>query len=109
MKIDSVKFLGTLYLLKFMLPHLSALSRTFQAGNLNFCRIVPRLQITKGRIEKVVNEDKAVKELEKELKARLDLCNLSMDDKTREMIQEWVKKYARLYARILMTVFHQSL
>ncbi|CAB4007153.1 zinc finger 862-like, partial [Paramuricea clavata] len=30
-KIDSVQFLGTLYLLKFVLPHLSALSHTIQA------------------------------------------------------------------------------
>ena len=30
-KIDSIEFLGTLYLLKFILPHLSILSRTFQA------------------------------------------------------------------------------
>lgn len=36
-----------------------------------------------------------VKELEKDLKARLELCNLSMDDKTREKIQERVKKYAK--------------
>ena len=94
-KIDSVQFLGTLYLLKFVLPHLSALSRTFQAGNLNFCRISPSIQITKGRIDEVVNENKVIKELEKDLKDRLQLCNLSMEDRSKEIIQERVKKYSK--------------
>ena len=94
-RIDSIEFLGTLYLLKFILPHLSALSRTFQAGNLNFCRINPSIQITKGRIEEVLNEDKVVKELEKDLKARLELCNLSMGDGSKKIIQDRVNKYSK--------------
>ena len=35
-KTDSPEFLGTLYFLKFMMPHLSYLNRTFQSGNLHF-------------------------------------------------------------------------
>ena len=81
--------------MKFVLTRLSALSRTFQAANLNFCRIILSIHITKGRIDEVVKENKAVKELEKHVKARLELFNLSMDDKTREMLQEWVKKYSK--------------
>ena len=35
-KMDSVKFLSVLYMLKYMLPYLSVLSKIFQTGSLNF-------------------------------------------------------------------------
>ena len=38
-KIDNPTFLGTLYMLKLVLPHLPTLSKTFQKGSLNFSRI----------------------------------------------------------------------
>ena len=38
-KIDNTTFLGTLYMLKLVLPQLSTLSKTFQKGSLNFSRI----------------------------------------------------------------------
>ena len=55
-KIDSVKFLGVLYMLKYMLPHLSALSKTFQTGTLNFSRMVPSIEKTKHKIQEVADK-----------------------------------------------------
>ena len=37
-KMDSVEFLGLLYTMKFMLPSLTALSKTFQTSAINFSR-----------------------------------------------------------------------
>ena len=45
-KIHSPTFLGTLYMLKLVLPHLSTLSKTFQKGSLNFSRISPNIEKT---------------------------------------------------------------
>ena len=49
-KINDHEFLGTLYSLKFMLPHVSALSKTLQTGSLNFFRIVPAINRYKTNI-----------------------------------------------------------
>jgi hypothetical protein len=59
-KIDSVKFLGVLYMLKYMLPHLSALSKTFQTGTLNFSRMVPSIEKTKHKIQEVADKKKTI-------------------------------------------------
>ena len=45
-KIDNLTFLGTLYMLKLVLPHFSTLSKTFQKGSLNFSRISPNTEKT---------------------------------------------------------------
>ena len=45
-KIDDIKFLAVLYVLKLMLPYLSTLSETFQSGELKFSRIKPAIEKT---------------------------------------------------------------
>ena len=81
-KIDSPEFLGTLYLLKFMLPHLSYLSRTFQSGNLNFYRISPNIHVTKTKLQETRAENKVLVKLDKDLgeDERLSLCNITLPE-----------------------------
>ena len=43
-KIDDIKFLAVLYVLKLMLPYLSTLSETFQSGELKFSRVKPAVK-----------------------------------------------------------------
>ena len=43
-KIDDMKFIAVLYVLKFMLPYLSTVSKTFQNGESNFSRIKPAIE-----------------------------------------------------------------
>ena len=45
-KIDNPTFLGTLYMLKLVLPHFSTLSKTLQKGSLNYSRISPNTEKT---------------------------------------------------------------
>ena len=45
-KIKTPKFLGTLFILNEVLPHLSTLSKIFQTGAQNFARIEPAVQFT---------------------------------------------------------------
>lgn len=49
---------GTLYLRKNVLPNLSALSKTFQAGNLNFSRIIPSISGCKTKIHEIEKNGK---------------------------------------------------
>ena len=98
-KIDSPEFLGTLYLLKFMLPHLlSYLSRTFQSSNLNFSRVSPNIHVTKTKLQETHAENKILVELDKDLgeDGRLSLCNITLSESTRSLIENQVKGYVEI-------------
>ena len=43
-KVDDIKFLAVLYVLKLMLSYLSTLSKNFQSGEMNFSRIKPAIK-----------------------------------------------------------------
>ena len=66
-KMDSVKFLGLLYTIKFMLPSLTALSKTFQTGAINFSRIKPNLEKTKAQLLNTATQQTALKKLKSDV------------------------------------------
>ena len=68
-KIKTPKFLGTLFILKEVLLHLSTLSRMFQTGALNFARIGPAVQFTQFSLQKIKTSMSPIKEFEAELNA----------------------------------------
>ena len=55
-KIDNPTFLGTLYKLKLVLPHLSTPSKLFQKDSLNFSRISPKIEKTIHKMHSVEAE-----------------------------------------------------
>ena len=87
-----------LYLLMFMLPHLSYLSRTFQSGNLKFSRISPNIHVTKTKLQETRAENKVLVELDKDLgeDRRLSLCNITLPESTRSLIENQVKSYVEI-------------
>ena len=52
-KLKTLKFLGTLFILKEVLSHLSTLSKTFQTEALNFARIEPAVQSTQFSLQQI--------------------------------------------------------
>ena len=66
-KMDSVEFLGLLYNMKFMLPSLTALSKTFQTGAINFSRIKPNLEKTKAQLQNTATQQTALKKLKSDV------------------------------------------
>ena len=68
-KIKTLKFLGTLFILKEVLTHLSTLSKTFQTGVLNFTRIKPAVQFTQFSLQQIKTSMSPIKEFEAELNA----------------------------------------
>ena len=68
-KIKTPKFLGTLFILKEALLHLSTLSKIFQTGALNFARIEPAVQFTQFSLQKIKISMSPIKEFEAELNA----------------------------------------
>ena len=93
-KIQAPEFIGTLYLLKHMLPSLSALSKAFQKGSLNFSRITPAINRCKAKIREIESKEVIWKELEKDLAGRLKPLNISMTES-----QERVKSLAGKYVK----------
>ena len=94
-KIKDHEFLGTLYLLKYMLPNLSALSKTFQTGSLNFSRIIPSINRFKTKKSKRLNRmEEFGMSLKKDLGGRLRSLNITLTDIQESRIKSLVGKHA---------------
>ena len=93
-KVENFRFLGTLYLMKFMLSHLSIYSKTFQTGSLNFSRVILSLNKTKNKIMAVANQNEAYRELEKDIAGRLSLCQTELTDFMKKSIKRDIKIFA---------------
>ena len=68
-KIKTLKSLGTLFILKEVLPHLSTLSKTFQTEALNFARIEPAVQFMQFSLQQIKTSMSPIKKFEAELNA----------------------------------------
>ena len=79
-KMDSAEFLDLLYTMKFILPSLTALSKTFQTGGINFSRIKPNLEKTKAQLQNTATQQTALKKLKSDVNGRLALCELNMSE-----------------------------
>ena len=69
--LKSPKFIGMLYTLREMLPSLTALSRTFQTGVINFSRITPKIEKTKSKLQQILDEQKQLKLFKTDMKNKL--------------------------------------
>ena len=79
-KMDSVEFLGLLYTMKFMLPSLTAPSKTFQTGAISFSRIKPNLEKMKAQLQNTATQQTTLKELKSDVNGRHALCKLNMSE-----------------------------
>ena len=92
-KLDSITFLGVLYMFKIVLPHLSALSKTFQTGAINFSWIIPGINKLKSNISQVGKDDSVISELKKDLVGRLKDCDLTMSSTEERAIRNNIDKH----------------
>ena len=60
-----------------MLPSLTALSKTFQTGAINFSRITPNIEKTKAKLQQVLDVQKPLKVLKSDMKNRLQRFSLT--------------------------------
>ena len=92
-KIKNYEFLGTLYLLKDMLPNLSALNKVFQTGSLNFSRIIPSLEKCKSKLQEVERKCTVIENLKNDLKGRLRSLNIELTEREEMRLKTFPKKY----------------
>ena len=98
-KMDSVEFLGVLYMLKYMLPHLSVLSKTFQTGSLNFSRIVPSIEKTKYKILDLAKKGTHLEQLRLDINGRLAACDISLSEGDEKLIETFGTRYAQAISK----------
>ena len=94
-KMKAVKFVGTIYILKEVLPCLSALCKTFQAGALNFSHVGPAIQHTQASLETVKSSQSPIKKLEEDIKngGRLGSPDLSLTDHDKSVLGNLLSAY----------------
>ena len=75
-----------LYTLRVMLPSLTALTKTFQTGAINFSKITPNIEKTKSNLQQISDKQKSLMLLRTGLKNRLQSWNLNIDNQVEETI-----------------------
>ena len=93
-KLNNYEFLGTLCLLKNILPILSAWSKTFQAGSLNFSRITPSINKSKEKIKEVANDGQVLTQLKGGLNWKLKGLAMTLTETPEALIEKFVNNYA---------------
>ena len=66
-KINKVKFIGAVYILKWILPILATLSKSFQKGAINYASIKPSINYSNDRLNDVKIREEAIKQLKQDL------------------------------------------
>ena len=107
-KITNYEFLGTLYLLKHMLLNLTALSKVFQTGSLNFARIPPSLTKCKAKLEEVAEKGTVSGALKKDLSGRLHLLGIEISEPQKIRVQSFSKTYADYMCKSINARFPES-
>ena len=79
-KTDNVRFIGTLYILRELLPELSTLSKTFQTGSFNFSRVGRSIEKTKRNMNSFVSNDTPLNKLLEDVKGRLLLWDVLLTE-----------------------------
>ena len=102
-KISHYKFLGTIYLLKNILPSLTGRSKRFQIGSLNFSRISPVINRCKSKILEVAKNDRVIQQLKEDLNGRLKELNIILKESEEIRITNLVEKYAKSMCRDIET------
>ena len=94
-KMFKVKFIAAIYILREVLPILSILSRTFQAGTINFARIEPSIKCTEDALNDVLKTESPVRNMEQDLKegGRLSNLGLHLGEYETGQMKNLLKKY----------------
>ena len=92
-RINNYEFWGTLGLLKHVLPNLSALSKTFQTGCLNFSRITLLIEKCKDRLGKIVADGEVLPAVKSALSNILKNTGITLSHFQKERMTSMVKKY----------------
>ena len=70
-----------------MMPPLTALSKTFQTGAINFSRIKPNLEKTKAQLQNTATQQTALKKLKSDVNDQLAVCELNISEQQEKVMK----------------------
>ena len=96
-KMNSVVFVGLVYILHFVLPILAKVSRLFQKGHVSFAAVGPTLEMAKTDLISLATEYTPIRLLESELKQghRLGLIQLNITEYHKSQLERTLVKYVQ--------------
>ena len=110
-KMKTVKFLGTIYILKEVVPCLTTLSKTFQAGALNVSHVGPAINHTQASLEAVKSSQSPLKKLQEDIKpeGRLGGLELTITDNDKKILGNLLSAYVSGLAKNITSRFNDCL
>lgn len=110
-KINKVKFIGAVYILKWILPILATLSKSFQKGAINYASIKPSIEYTKDRLNEVKSTEEPIKQLQHDLASggRLESLELVCNESSVKDLQRLLQKYIKALVKNIDKRFKSSL
>lgn len=96
-KMKSFKFIGTIYILKAVLPELAALSRVFQRGTVNFGHSLPAITYTTDKLTKIAHDETPITQLQVDIQenGRLGTCKFKSNDHKIQVLHNLLKRYTQ--------------
>ncbi|CAH3167419.1 unnamed protein product [Porites lobata] len=110
-KINKVKFVGVVYILKWILPILATLSKSFQKGAINYASIKPSIDHSKDKLNEVKSREEAIKQLKQDLSSggRLETLELVCTESNVKELQGLLQKYIKALVKNIDKRFKSSL
>ena len=110
-KINKVKFIGAVYILKWILPILATLSKSFQKGAINYASIKPSIDYGKDRLNVVKITEEPIKQLKQDLSSggRLETLELVCTESNVRDLQGLLQKYIKALVKNIDKRFKSSL
>ena len=96
-KINKVKFIGAVYIFKWILPILATLNKSFQKGAINYASIKPSIDYSKDRLKDVKITEEPIKQLKQDLSSggRLETLELVCIESNVRDLQGLLQKYIK--------------
>ena len=105
-KINKVKFIGTVYILKWVLPVFATLRKSFQRGAINYASIKPSIDYSKDK-----NTEEPIKQLKQDLTSggRLETLEIVCTEGNFRDLQGLLQKYIKALVKDIDKRFKSSL
>ena len=107
-----MKFIGAVYILKWVLPVLATLSKSFQRGVINYASIKPSIDYSKDKLNDVKNTEEPIKQLKQDLTSggRLETLELVCTPESNfKDLQGLLQKYIKALVKNIDKRFKSSL
>ena len=106
-----VKFIGTVYILAEVLPHLSNLSKAFQRGTVDFSRIQPTIEYTKEKLDEAVESKSPINRLKTDLleNGRLGILDMNASLYQLQVLENLLSNYVDVLEANIDNGFRESL